>query len=157
VSYLGQSIHNHPNGIIARLSSRQTHNKIYDNLFPLLLQHLQWLRQSGRLFMLSFNSLTSVAKSNILGNVPLHTIPLISGLEIMVHLIPSWMNGISKLMWFTKYLILQLLDIRHIDPSFVLQHSFLISRKARRLLFLDVAHNLLDFLIFHLTLTNLLK
>jgi hypothetical protein len=66
--------------------------------------------------MFSLDSLISVAKSNILGNVSLHSIPLISGLEIMVHLIPSWMNGISGLMRLTKYLILQLLDARHTNP-----------------------------------------
>jgi hypothetical protein len=38
--------------------------------------------------MFSLDSLTSVAKSNILGDVSLHSIPPISGLEIMVHLIP---------------------------------------------------------------------
>jgi hypothetical protein len=43
--------------------------------------------------MLGFDSLTGVAKGNILGNVSLHTVPPISGLEIMVHLIPSGMNG----------------------------------------------------------------
>jgi hypothetical protein len=69
--------------------------------------------------MFSLGSLTSVTKSNILGNVSLHSIPPISGLEIMVHLIPSWMNGISKLMSFTKYLILQLLDARHTNPPLV--------------------------------------
>jgi hypothetical protein len=79
--------------------------------------------------MFSFDSLTSVAKSNILGNVPLHTIPPISGLQIMVHLIPSWMNGISKLMCFIKYLIFQLLDVRDPDPSFVSQYSFIIFQK----------------------------
>ena len=47
--------------------------------------------------MLGFNSLSDVAKSNILDNVSLHTILPISGLEIMVHLIPSGMNGISRL------------------------------------------------------------
>jgi hypothetical protein len=56
--------------------------------------------------MLDFDSLTSVAKRNILGNIPLHTIPPISGIEIMVHLIPSWMDGISGLMSLMKYLIL---------------------------------------------------
>jgi hypothetical protein len=66
--------------------------------------------------MFSLDSQTSVAKSNILGNVSLHSIPPISGLEIMVHLIPSWVNGISRLMRFTKYLILQLLDARHTNP-----------------------------------------
>jgi hypothetical protein len=58
------------------------------------------------LLMLSFDSLTSVTKGNILSNVSLHTVPPISGLEIKVHLIPSRMNGISRLMCFTKYLIL---------------------------------------------------
>jgi hypothetical protein len=63
--------------------------------------------------MLSFNSLTSVKKSNILGNVSLHTIPPISDLEIMVHLIPSRMNRISGIGSLLKYLILQFLDVRH--------------------------------------------
>jgi hypothetical protein len=76
--------------------------------------------------MFSLDSLTSVAKSNILSNVSLHSIPPICGLEIMVHLIPSWMNGISRLMRFTKYLILQFLDARHTNSSFVPEHSFLI-------------------------------
>jgi hypothetical protein len=76
--------------------------------------------------MLGFDSLTSVTKSNILGNISLHTIPPISGLEIMVYLIPSWMNGISGLVSLTKYLILQFIDIRHINPSLVPQHAFII-------------------------------
>jgi hypothetical protein len=126
VSYLGQSIHNHPNGIIPRLSSQKTYDKIYGNLFPLSLKHLQRLQQSSRSLMLDFNSLTSVTKSNIFDNISLHTIPPISSLEIMVHLIPSWMNGISGLVSLTKYLILQLLDVRHTDPSFVPQHSLII-------------------------------
>jgi hypothetical protein len=37
--------------------------------------------------MFSLDSLTSVAKSNILSNISLHSIPPISGLEIMLHLI----------------------------------------------------------------------
>jgi hypothetical protein len=56
--------------------------------------------------MLGFDSLTSVTKGNILSNISFHTVPPISGLEIMVHFIPSRMNGISKLMCFTKYLLL---------------------------------------------------
>jgi hypothetical protein len=39
--------------------------------------------------MLSLDSLTGIAKGNILGNISLHSIPLIGCLEIMVHLIPS--------------------------------------------------------------------
>jgi hypothetical protein len=50
---------------------------------------LQQLQQSSRLLMLGVDSLTHVAKGNIVGNISLHSIPPISGLEIMVHLIPS--------------------------------------------------------------------
>jgi hypothetical protein len=67
--------------------------------------------------MLGLDSLTGVAKGNILGNISIHSIPPIGCLEIMEQLIPSWMNGISELMSPMKYLILQLLDVRHTDPS----------------------------------------
>jgi hypothetical protein len=69
--------------------------------------------------MFSLDSLTSVVKSNILGSISLHSIPPIGGLEIVAHLIPSWMNGISRLMRLMKYLILQLLDARHTNPPLV--------------------------------------
>jgi hypothetical protein len=157
VSHLGQSIHNYPNGFISRLSSRQSHDKILGNFFPLPVRCLQWLQQSSRSLMLSLDSLISVIKSNVLGNISLHSIPPISGLQIMVHLIPFWMNEISKLTCFTKYLILQFLDISYTNPPLVSQHTFLIFQKPRRLLFLDIALNLLDLLVFYLTFLNLLK
>jgi hypothetical protein len=81
--------------------------------------------------MLGFDSLSGVAKSNLLGNVSLHSTPPIGCLEVMVHLIPSWMNGISELMTLSKYLILQSHNIRHIDPSFVPQLSLVIFHKTR--------------------------
>jgi hypothetical protein len=80
--------------------------------------------------MLRLDSLTGVTKSNILDNISLHPIPPISCLEITVPIIPSKMNGISGLMSLSKYLILQFLDIRHIDPSFVPQHSLVIFHKS---------------------------
>jgi hypothetical protein len=76
--------------------------------------------------VLGLDSLTNVAKDNILDNISLHTVSPISGLEIMVHLIPSGMNGISRLMCFTNYLILSFLDVGHINPSLVSQHTFII-------------------------------
>jgi hypothetical protein len=69
--------------------------------------------------MLGFDSLTGIAKSDIHSNIPIHSIPPISSLEIMVHLVPSWMNGISGFVSLTEYLILEFLDVRHTDPSFV--------------------------------------
>jgi hypothetical protein len=76
--------------------------------------------------MIGFDLLISVTKSNILGNISLYTIPPISGLENMVHLILSRMNGISGLVSLTKYLILQFLDIRHTNAPLVPQHTFII-------------------------------
>jgi hypothetical protein len=67
------------------------------------------------------------------------------------------MDGIRGLMHFTKYLILHLLDARHTNPPLVPQHTFHIFWKTRRLLFFDIALNLLDLLVFYLTFPNLLK
>jgi hypothetical protein len=105
--------------------------------------------------MLGFDSLTSVTNGNILSNVYLHTVPPISGLEIMVHLIPSRLNGISGLVTLTKYLILQLFGIRHTNLPFVPQHTFIILRETRRFFFLDVVLYLLDLLIFQLASKSL--
>jgi hypothetical protein len=80
--------------------------------------------------MLDLDSLAGVTKGNILDNVPLHSIPSIGCLEIMVHLIPSWMNGISRFMSLSKYLVLQLLIIRYTDPSFVPQHTLVVFHKS---------------------------
>jgi hypothetical protein len=80
--------------------------------------------------MLDLDSLTGVAKGNILNNISLYSIPPIGCLEIMVHLIPSWMNGISRLVSLSKYLILQFFDVRHTNPSFVPQHTLVIFHKS---------------------------
>jgi hypothetical protein len=107
--------------------------------------------------MFSLDLLTSVTTSNILGSISLHSIPPISGIEILVHLIPSRIHEISTLMCFTKYLVLQFLDVRHTNLSLIPQHTFLIFQKVRRLLFLDVMLNLLALLILQLAFPNLLK
>jgi hypothetical protein len=73
----------------------------------------------------------------------------------MVHLIRSWINGISRLVSLTKYLILQLLDVKHTDPSSVPQHTLVVFGKSRLLLFLDVVLYLLDLLVFQLTIPNI--
>jgi hypothetical protein len=107
--------------------------------------------------MFGLVSLTSVTKGHILGNVSFHSIPPISGLEIVAHLIPAWMNGISRLMCFTKYLIHQFFDVRHTNPSLVPQHSFIILQETRQFFFLDVVLYPLDLLIFQLASLNLLN
>jgi hypothetical protein len=89
VSYLGQSVHSYPKGIVSRLSPRQSHDEIHSNLFPLSLGYLQKLQHPSGPLMLDFDSLTCVAKSNIHGNMSLNSVPPIGCLEIMVLLIPS--------------------------------------------------------------------
>jgi hypothetical protein len=98
--------------------------------------------------MSSLDSLIDVIKGNILGSISLHSVPLISFLEIMVHFIPSWMNGLSELVSFSKYLVLQFLNVRHTNPYFVPQHTLVVFHKSGRLLFLDIMLNLLNLLIF---------
>jgi hypothetical protein len=122
VSYLGQSVHNYPKGNVSRLSPKQSPDEIHSNLFPLSLRSLQKLQPPSRSLMLGLDSLTCVAKSNILSNISLNSVPSIGCLEIMVHLIPSKVNGISGLVSLSKYLILQFLGVRHTNPSFVPQH-----------------------------------
>jgi hypothetical protein len=64
--------------------------------------------------MLDFNSLASVAKGNILGNISLHTIPPIGCLEVIVHLFPSWVYGISGLVDVTLLLLDVMLYLLHL-------------------------------------------
>jgi hypothetical protein len=80
--------------------------------------------------MLGLDFLTGITKGNILGNISLNSITPIGCLEIVVPLIPSWVNGISGLVSLTKYLILQFLDVRHTNPSFVPQHTLVVLRKS---------------------------
>jgi hypothetical protein len=82
--------------------------------------------------MLSHDSLIDVTKKgNILNNFSLHSISPIGCLEVLVHLIPSWMNEISGIVSLLKYLILQFLDVRHACNSFAPQYSFIIFLKFR--------------------------
>jgi hypothetical protein len=124
VSYLGQSVHNCQKGIIFGLSPRQSHDEIHSNFFLLPLRYLQKLQHPSESLMLDLDSLTCVAKSNILSNVSLNSVPPIVCLEIMVHLIPSEMNGISGLMSLSEYLILQFFDLSHLNslPCLNLSH-----------------------------------
>jgi hypothetical protein len=87
-------------------------------------------QQSSGSLMLGLDCLPGVAKSNILSNIYLHSVLPVGCLVITVHLIPSWMNGISRLVSLSKYLILQLIDVRYTDPSFVLQYTSVIIHKS---------------------------
>jgi hypothetical protein len=158
VSYHCQLVHKYPKRTISRPSPRQSHDEIHSNLFLLPLRYLRGLQHpSGSLMLIGLDFLIGITKGNILGNISLNSVPPVGCLEIMVHPIPSWMNGISRLVSLTKYLILQFFVIKHIDPSFVPQYSLIIFQKSGWLLFLGIALYLLDLLAFHLTFPNILE
>jgi hypothetical protein len=110
-------------------------------------------QQSNGSLMLDLDCLPGVAKSNIY----LHSVLPVGCLVITVHLIPSWMNGISRLVSLSKYLILQLIDVRYTDPSFVLQYTSVIFHKSGWLHFLNIALYFLDLLIFWSTFLYILE
>jgi hypothetical protein len=74
---------------MSRLTPRQSHDEIHSNSFSLPLGYSQGLQHPIGSLMLELDSLTGVAKDNILHNISLYSVPLIGCLEIMVHLIPS--------------------------------------------------------------------
>jgi hypothetical protein len=56
--------------------------------------------------MFCLTSPTGVIKSNKLYYITLHPIPSVGGPEAVIHLIASWMNGVSRIMGFLEYRIL---------------------------------------------------
>jgi hypothetical protein len=129
VHYLCQLVHNYPKVTISIPSPRQSHDKIHSYLYPLPLGYLQGLQDLSGSLMLRLDSLIGVSNSNILSNISLHSILPIGCIEVLVHLIPSWTNGISGIVSLLKYLILQFLNVRHTDPSFVRPYSLIIFLK----------------------------
>jgi hypothetical protein len=69
--------------------------------------------------MFCFDSLTCIAKRYILYNFSFHSIPQVGNLVILMHLIASGVNRISRIKRFSKYEVLDFLDIGYTDSSFV--------------------------------------
>jgi hypothetical protein len=75
VCYLGQSIDNHPNGVIPFLCTLQTHNELHTDVIPLPCGNLERLQQAGGSLVFCLHSLTRVALHDVLGNVFPHLLP----------------------------------------------------------------------------------
>jgi hypothetical protein len=69
--------------------------------------------------MFSFDSLTCIAKRYVLYNFTFHSIPPVGNTEILIHLIASEVNRISRIMSFPKYEVLDFLNVGYTDSSFV--------------------------------------
>jgi hypothetical protein len=87
----------------------------------------------------------------------LHLVPPVGNLEVLEHLISSGVNGVCGIMSFSEYDVLNLLDIWCTDPSFIPKYTLIIFSETRGLAFSYILLNLLELLIFMLTLTNILQ
>jgi hypothetical protein len=65
VSKLGESIHDHLDGVKLVGRERQTHNEIHADVFPFPGRNIQRLQQSGRSHMIGLDPSTHVAFYNI--------------------------------------------------------------------------------------------
>jgi hypothetical protein len=72
VSKLGESIHDHPDGIKHVGRERQTHNEIHTNVFPFPGRDIKRLQQSGRSHTIGLDPLTCVTFCNISSSLMLH-------------------------------------------------------------------------------------
>jgi hypothetical protein len=61
VGYLGQSIYNHPDRVMAFRGSRQTHDKVHGYAPPLPHGYIQGFQQFGRFLVLGLDLVAGVA------------------------------------------------------------------------------------------------
>jgi hypothetical protein len=106
--------------------------------------------------MFYFDSLTCIAKRYILCDFTFYSISPVGNLEMLIHLIISGVNRISRIMSFLKFEVLDFLDVEYTDSSFVPQHSLVILSKSRSLAFFNVSLNPLYFIVCELFFLNVL-
>jgi hypothetical protein len=87
--------------------------------------------------------------------ITLHPVPLVGNLEILIHLISSEVNGVCRIMSFSEYDVLNFFDIWFTNPSFVPKYTLILFSETKGLAFGYIPVNLLELLIFKLTLTNI--
>jgi hypothetical protein len=77
---------------------RQTHNEVHIDVFPFSLGNAQGLEVSGRSQMIGIDSSTGITFGYILHYLSLHSRPPEILLQILIHLVGSRMNRISRAM-----------------------------------------------------------
>ena len=92
MSRLSEIVHNDPNGIIALRCAGQTQHKVHGDIFPFPNRNGQGLQISWSTHMICFNSPTSVALHDVLGDVLLHVGPPVQVAKIMIHLVAARMD-----------------------------------------------------------------
>jgi len=89
---LSEMVHNDPNRTIALGCAGQTHHKVHGDMFPFPNRDGQGLQISRGTHMICFNSPTSVALRDVLGDVLLHVGPPVQVAQIMIHLVAARMD-----------------------------------------------------------------
>jgi hypothetical protein len=94
VGRLSQAVHNDPYRVIPTQGARQTHNEVHVDVFPFPLGNAQWLQVSGGSQMTGLDSSTGVTLGHIFCYLSLHPCPPKHFLQILIHLVGSWMDRI---------------------------------------------------------------
>jgi hypothetical protein len=102
------------------------------------------------------HSLTCITKCHIFFHITLHSIPTVGCLEILIHLVASWVDEVCRIMSFSEYYILAFLDIGYTNPSFVPEYSLVILSETKLLSFCNIFPDLLEIHVFKLTFMNIL-
>jgi hypothetical protein len=82
---LGESIHNHLDGIVPCCSLGQSNNEIHTYLIPFPFGNPERLQQTCRPLVLSLHLLAYVAECYVFGHISLHVGPPVAFLQILVH------------------------------------------------------------------------
>jgi hypothetical protein len=75
MSHFGESVNNHPYGIIPLGRPRKTKNEVHLNNIPLPLRNRTRLQQASWSLMLHLDKATNITLGNIGSNFPLHAGP----------------------------------------------------------------------------------
>src|ERR1041384_1912910 len=95
---LGKIVDDDKDGIIALLRPRKTGNKVHLNVVPLPLRNFYWLKQPCWLLVLCLHSSAHITLGDKTGNIPLHTSPPETLLEVLIHLGATRVDGQLRIM-----------------------------------------------------------
>ena len=153
---LCQTVHYYPDGVITSSSARQANYKVHPNLIPFPLRNLQRLQQFCGPLMLCLNSLIAVAYGNILCDLPFHTVPPESFLQVLVHLLATRVYRVCCLMSFLENQFPDLFDVGNTQSILEPYHSFCVFIEILAFSIYDQLSDLVDLLIILLAFPDVL-
>jgi hypothetical protein len=106
-------IHDDPYRVVPVEGVRQTHNEVHTDVFPFSHGNAQGSQIFGESQMILLDSSTGVTFGHILCYLSLHPRPLDILLEIMIHLVGSWMDRIPRAMSVIHDLVAKLEVLRN--------------------------------------------